>query len=68
MELINPLISTKKIVARLEIFMTLKMRVMVFWVMIPQYSGWRWRQHGPFKHWYPSTSLCGVMTQKVRTK
>jgi len=24
---------------------------------------WRWRQHGPPKRWYPTTSLRGVTTQ-----
>jgi hypothetical protein len=24
----------------------------------------RWRQHGPLKRWYPTTTLHGVMTQK----
>jgi hypothetical protein len=29
-------------------------------------SHWRWRQHGPPKHWYPTTSLC-ITTQKTTT-
>jgi len=33
--------------------------VMAFWVMTP---GWRWRQHGPPKCWYPTTSLHGITT------
>jgi hypothetical protein len=24
-----------------------------------------WRQHGPLKHWYPATTLHGVITQKM---
>jgi hypothetical protein len=27
----------------------------------------RWRQHGPLKHWDPTTSIPGVMTQKTTT-
>jgi len=30
-------------------------------------SGWRWRQHGPLKRWYPTTTLHGVTTQKTST-
>jgi len=26
---------------------------------------WRWRQHGPPKLWYPTTTLHGVTTQKT---
>jgi hypothetical protein len=26
---------------------------------------WRWRQHGPPKHWYPVTALHGVTAQKT---
>jgi hypothetical protein len=28
---------------------------------------WRWRHHGPLKHWYPTTTLHGVTTQKTST-
>jgi hypothetical protein len=28
---------------------------------------WRWRQRGPPKHWYPTTTLHGVTTQKNST-
>jgi len=27
----------------------------------------RWRQHGPLKHWYPTTTLYGVTTPKTST-
>jgi hypothetical protein len=27
--------------------------------------GWRWRQHGPLKRWYPTTTPHGVTTQKM---
>jgi hypothetical protein len=30
-------------------------------------SPWRWRQQGPPKRWYPTTSLHGVITQKTAT-
>jgi hypothetical protein len=30
-------------------------------------SPWRWQQHGPPKHRYPTTSLYGVTTQKTTT-
>jgi hypothetical protein len=30
-------------------------------------SPWRWRQHGPPKRWYPTTTLQGVTTQKTST-
>jgi len=26
---------------------------------------WRWRQHEPLKHWYPTTTLHGITTQKT---
>jgi hypothetical protein len=26
---------------------------------------WRWRQHGPLKRWYPTTTLHGVTTLKM---
>jgi hypothetical protein len=26
---------------------------------------WRWRQHGPLKCWYPTTTLHGITTQKT---
>jgi len=28
---------------------------------------WRWRQHGPLKRWYPSTTLNSITTQKTST-
>jgi len=28
---------------------------------------WRWRQHGPLKHWYLTTTLHSVTTQKTLT-
>jgi len=28
-------------------------------------SPWRWRHQGPSKHWYPTTTLHGVTTQKT---
>jgi hypothetical protein len=28
---------------------------------------WRWRQHGPLKCWYPTTTLHSVTTQKIET-
>jgi len=35
--------------------------------MLPPSSLWRWRQHGPLKRWYTTTSLNGVITQKTTT-
>jgi len=29
-----------------------------FWFQVTVF--WRWRQHGPPKHWYPTTSLHGI--------
>jgi hypothetical protein len=37
----------------------------VFWV-VTLYSvlvGWRWRQYGPLKHWYPTTTVHSITTQ-----
>jgi hypothetical protein len=47
--------------SRPEIF-----KVEIFWVVTPS-SGWRWRQRGPLKRWYPTTTLDGVTTQKSST-
>jgi len=30
-------------------------------------SPWRWRQHGPLKHWYPTVTLYSVTTQRTLT-
>jgi len=30
-------------------------------------STWRWRQQGPPKHWYPTTTVHGITTQKTLT-
>jgi hypothetical protein len=30
-------------------------------------SPWRWRDHGPLKHWCPTTTLHGVTTQNTST-
>jgi hypothetical protein len=30
-------------------------------------SGWTWRQHGPQKRWYRTTSLRGVPIQRTTT-
>jgi hypothetical protein len=35
--------------------------------MLSPSSPWRWRQHGPPKHCYPTTGLHGVTTQKTLT-
>jgi hypothetical protein len=34
---------------------------------VPAITPWRWRQHGHLKHWYPTTKLHGVTTQKSST-
>jgi len=31
-----------------------------WWAILPPRSGWRWRQHGHSKRWYPTTALYGV--------
>jgi hypothetical protein len=41
----------------------LKSRSSVLWRRV----GWRWRQHGPLKRWYPTTTLHDVTTQKTST-
>jgi hypothetical protein len=33
----------------------------------PASSPWRWRQHGPPKRWYPTTTLHGVTIQNTST-
>jgi len=30
-------------------------------------SPWKWRQHGPLKRWYPTTTSHGVTTHKLST-
>jgi len=35
--------------------------------VIPAASPWRWWWHGPPKRWYPTTSLRGVIAQKIST-
>jgi len=56
--------------------MAMTIEVMVFWVVTPRSdfvryqhpsSRWRWKQRGPPKHLYSTTSLYGVTTQKVTT-
>jgi hypothetical protein len=57
-----------------------RIQVRVFWVVMPcsvvvEYqsvrgpccltSSWGWRQRGPLKRWYPTTTLQGVRTQKM---
>jgi len=34
---------------------------------VPFTSPWRWKQHGPPKLWYPTTSLHDVISQKITT-
>jgi len=35
--------------------MIIKIQVTVFWIVVTVIS-WRWRQHGPPKHWYATAS------------
>jgi len=38
--------------------------------ILPQHyteSRCRWRQHGPLKRWYPTTTLHGMTSQKIST-
>jgi hypothetical protein len=49
-----------------------KFQVEVFWFVmacsvVVVTSPWRWRQHGPLKHWYPTTTLHSNTTQKTST-
>jgi len=41
----------------------------IFWAVmlcsVVGYQSLRWRQHGPLKHWYPTTTLHSVTTQKA---
>jgi len=30
-------------------------------------SPWRWRQHGPLKHWYPAIAVHDITTEKTTT-
>jgi len=34
-----------------------------FWVVTPCSVVVGWRQHGPLKRWYPTTTLHGITTQ-----
>jgi len=45
----------KIINASLEVLMIIKIQVTVFWIVVTVIS-WRWRQHGPPKHWYATAS------------
>jgi len=55
--------------------MSEKIQVVVFCVVTPCSavvgyhctSHWRWRQYGPLKHWYPTTTLHTITTQKTLT-
>jgi hypothetical protein len=59
--------------SRFEVFTTVKVQVKVFCVgtscsvMVEwrrfRGPGWRWRQHGPLKRCYPTTTWHGVTTQ-----
>jgi len=54
-----------------------KIQVEIFWDVTPcsvvvgyqSFGGqfWRWRQHGLPKHWYPTTTLHDVISQKIST-
>jgi hypothetical protein len=46
----------------LQIFTAMKIHVLMFWVVTPYKDA-----VGPPKHWYPSTSLHGIITQKTTT-
>jgi len=48
---------------RVEVFTVVKVQVEVFWLVTPR----RWRQQGPPKRWYPTTTLHGITTQKTMT-
>jgi len=41
--------------------MVMKIHTMVFWIVAS------WKQHGPTKYWYPTTSLCGMSTYMTMT-
>jgi len=52
-----------------------KIQTEVFWIVmlhsvVVGYQCFRWRekrQHSPPKHWYPTTTLHGITTQKTWT-
>jgi hypothetical protein len=53
--------------------MAVKIEVIVFWVVPPcnvvmvRYQPRKWKQHGPPKRRYSTTTLHGATTQKTRT-
>jgi len=64
-------------------FTAVMFQVEVFWIvmpcgvmvryqhfrsMLPPSSSCRWRWHGPLKHWYPTTTLHSITTQKMTWK
>jgi hypothetical protein len=56
--------------ARFEVFMVTKVEVEVFWVVMPcsVVSIFRVKiKQGPLKHYYPTTTLRIVTTQKTST-
>jgi len=46
------------------VFITMKIQVMVSWVVIFSHYG---RQHIPPKHWFLTTPIHGITTQKTTT-
>jgi hypothetical protein len=47
--------------------MVVKIQVEVFWVVMPCSVAVGWREQGSPKHWYPTTTLDEVTTQKTLT-
>jgi len=52
---------------RFELFTAMKIQVEVFWVVTPCDIVVGYRQHGRLKRWYPTTTLHGVIIQKIST-
>jgi len=52
-----------------QAFMVVMFQVVVFWVTpcIQNFRGIHWKQHGPLKRWYPTTTLHGITTHKNST-
>jgi len=66
--------ETSNPLARFQVFTAVKVPVDIVWVVTCSVVAvsicrlkWRWRQHGPPKRWYTTTTLHGVETQKTTT-
>jgi len=51
---------SKTMLRALRFFTAVKREFVVFWIVAPcsvMLQPWRWRQHGPPKRWYPTTTV-----------